>query len=147
MKQFPSIVFIAIILSSLSSHALCIKVKKANLRSGPSTKKQITWEVFKYMPLVKVKKQGPWFKVKDFEGDYHWVYNTLVTSKFKCAVIKVKKANLRTGPGSKYAKAQDLPSVDKYTVFKLEKIKGKWAKITDSFNDSYWVYRSLVWIN
>ena len=132
---------------TFQSHGLCIKVKKANLRAGPSTNKQITWEVFKYMPLIKVKKQGNWIKVKDFEGDYHWVYHTLVTDKFKCAVVKVKKANLRTGPGTKHKKAQDLPSVDKYTVFKLGRIKGKWAKVIDSFNDSYWVYRSLVWIN
>lgn len=147
MLRFQKLLFLFILLSALQSQALCIKVKKANLRAGPSTKKQITWEVFKYMPLRKVKKQGKWIQVKDFENDYHWVFHKLVTDKFKCAVVKVKKANLRTGPGSSYGKAQDLPSVDKYTVFKLAKIKGKWAKVTDSFNDSYWVYRSLIWIN
>ena len=131
----------------LSANALCINAKKANLRSGPSTKKQISWEVFKYMPLVEVKRKGKWIRVKDFEGDYHWVFKSLVTKKFQCAVVKVDKANLRTGPGTKHGLAKDLPSVDKYTVFKLNKIKGKWAKVTDSFGDSYWVFRKLIWVN
>jgi SH3-like domain-containing protein len=138
-----------LITSALPQHAqaICVKVKKANLRSGPSTKNQISWEVFKYMPLRKIKTKGSWIKVRDFEGDTHWVYKTLVTSKFQCAVVKVEKANLRTGPGSKYKKPMDLPSVEKYTVFKLDRVKGQWAKVTDSFGDSYWVFRKLIWIN
>ena len=141
------ILFALILILPTISQALCVNVKKANLRSGPSTKKQISWEVFKYMPLQKIKKQGSWYKVKDFEGDFHWVFKTIITSKYKCAVVKASKANLRTGPGTKFKKADDLPSVDKYTVFKLSKIKGKWAKVTDSFGDSYWISRKLVWIN
>lgn len=99
------------------------------------------------MPLVKLSRKGSWIKVKDFEGDVHWVFKTLVTSKHKCAVVKVDKANLRTGPGTGYSQASDLPSAEKYMVFKLSKIKGQWAKITDTFGDSYWIYRKLVWIN
>ena len=147
-RIFKTLLFsFSLILISHSAQALCIKAKKANLRSGPSTKKQVTWEVFKYMPLQKLKKKGSWIQVKDFEGDKHWVFKSLVTTKFKCVVVKVDKANLRTGPGSKYKKPSDLPSVDKFTVFKLNKIQGKWAKVTDSFGDSYWVFRKLVWIN
>lgn len=141
---FVSLIIIGL---SLPAFALCVSVKKANLRSGPSTNKQVTWEVFKYMPLRKIKKQGSWYQVKDFEGDTHWAHKKIVTSKFKCAVVKAKKANLRTGPGTKFKKPTDLPSVDRFTVFKLEQIKGKWAKVKDSFGDSYWVARSLIWIN
>ena len=131
----------------LSAQALCVSAEKANLRSGPSTKKQVTWEVFKYMPLRKIKRKGSWIQVKDFEGDTHWVFKSLVTSKYQCAVIKAKTANLRTGPGTKFKKPSDMPSVKKFAVFRLNRIKGKWAKITDSYGDSYWVARSLVWIN
>ena len=141
------VAFTFVLIFSLQANALCVDVKKANLRAGPSTKKQITWEVFRYRPLRKVKKQGSWYKVRDFENDEHWVHKKLVTTKFKCAVVKVKKANLRTGPGSKFKKPSDLPSVDKYTVFKLVKTQGSWAKVKDSFGDSYWVFRKLVWIN
>lgn len=129
------------------AQALCIKAKKANLRAGPSTRKQITWEVFKYMPLRKLKRKGSWYQVKDFEGDNHWVYKTLITSQYQCAVVKTDKANLRTGPGTKYRQPLDLPSVDKYTVFKLVRIKGSWAQVKDSFGDTYWIFRKLVWIN
>ncbi len=141
------VTFVLVLLFSFQAHSLCVKVKKANLRAGPSTKNQITWEVFRYMPLRKLKSKGSWIKVRDFESDDHWVYKKLVTSKYKCVVVKVKKANLRTGPGAKHKKPDDLPSVDKYTVFKLVKIKGKWAKVKDSFGDSYWIFRKLVWIN
>lgn len=132
---------------TFSANALCVKVKKANLRSGPGTKNQVTWEVFRYMPLRKLSKKGKWYKVKDFEGDEHWVFNKIVTSQFQCAVVKVKKANLRTGPGTKYKLASDLPNVEKYTVFKVLKIKGTWAQVEDSFGDSYWAARKLLWIH
>jgi SH3-like domain-containing protein len=142
-----AVTFVSLFLFASPALALCVKAKKANLRAGPSTKNQITWEVFKYMPLRQLTKQGKWIKVRDFESDEHWVYQSLVTSDFKCAVVKVKKANLRTGPGANFKKPDDLPSVDKYTVFRLERIKGSWAKVKDSFGDSYWVFRKLVWIN
>lgn len=99
------------------------------------------------MPLQELKRKGSWIRVKDFEGDIHWVFKKIVTKKFKCAVVKAKKANLRTGPGTKFPMAEDLPSVDQYTVFKLAKTKGKWAQVTDSFGDSYWVFRKLIWVN
>ena len=139
--------FIAALFLSGHIHGMCVNVKKANLRSGPSTKKQITWEVFMYMPLVRLNRKGSWYQVKDFEGDTHWVFKNLVTTKFKCAVVKVDKANLRIGPGSKFRQPSDLPSVKKYTVFKLIKIKGQWAQVKDSFGDTHWVFRKLVWIN
>ena len=98
------------------------------------------------MPLRKVRRKGAWYQVKDFEGDKHWVYKSLVTSKYKCAIIKVKKANLRTGPGSKYRKATDLPSAEKYMTFKLLKTRKGWAQIMDTYNDKYWVSRKLIWV-
>ncbi len=139
--------FVVLLISGFKAQALCVNVKKANLRAGPSTKRQITWEVFKYMPLRKIQQKGSWIKVRDFENDEHWVFKSLVTSKYKCAVVKTKKANLRTGPGANFKKPDDLPSVDKYTVFRLIRIKGGWAKVEDSYGDAYWIFRKLVWIN
>ena len=146
-SRYSILIFVIAVFLTGHAEGLCVNVKKANLRSGPSTKKQITWEVFKFMPLVKLKRKGSWYQVKDFEGDAHWVHKSLVTSKYKCAVVKVDKANLRTGPSSKFRQPSDLPSVKKYTVFKLIKIKGSWAQVKDSFGDSHWVFRKLIWIN
>jgi SH3-like domain-containing protein len=141
---FPLI--LSMLLLPLSAQAICVKAKKANMRSGPGTNHAITWEVYKYMPLIQLKKQGDWLQVKDFEGDTHWIYKNLTTSSYKCAVVKVDKANLRTGPGTKYGKPKDLPVVEKYMTFKFLRSQGDWAQIMDTYNDKYWVFRKLIWV-
>ena len=129
------------------SYGLCVKAKKANLRSGPGTQFEISWQTFQYMPLREISRKGSWIRVKDFENDAHWIHKSVVTKDYKCAVIKKKIANLRTGPGTKYSQASDIPKVEQYATFKFVKLNGQWAKIKDTYDDPYWVYRKLVWIN
>ena len=62
---FVSLVALLTIFLSGKSFALCVNVAEANLRSGPGTKFEKTWEVFKYMPFNKLSTKGGWFKVKD----------------------------------------------------------------------------------
>ncbi len=140
--------FITILLTLLYSHyahALCVNVPEANLRSGPGTKFEKTWEVFKYMPFDRLSKKDNWYKVKDIDGDVHWVYTKLVTSKIKCAVVKVDKANVRSGPGQKYRQTSMSPAL-KYDSFKVIKIQAPWAKVVDEFGDTGWIFRKLLWI-
>ncbi len=125
--------------------ALCVKASVANLRSGPGTKYKKTWEVFKYMPLQKLSKKGKWYKVKDVDGDVHWIYEDLVTGKYRCAVVKADTANIRTGPGTRYKKTELSPAI-RYDTFKVLKIKGKWVKVVDEFGDKGWIFRKLLWI-
>lgn len=138
------VLFSLIIFTDLSD-ALCVNVPEANLRKGPGTKYEKTWEVFKYMPFKKVSKKGNWYKVQDVDGDTHWVYRKLVTDKFRCAVVKVEKANIRTGPGTNYSKNALSPSL-KYDAFKVLKIKLPWVKVSDEFGDTGWIARKLLWI-
>ncbi len=140
-----AVVALLTIILSGNSYALCVNVSEANLRSGPGTKFEKTWEVFKYMPFNKLSKKSNWYKVKDVDGDVHWVYTKLVTSKFKCAVVKVDKANVRSGPGTKYGKTAMSPAL-KYDSFKVIKITPPWAKVVDEFGDSGWIFRKLLWI-
>jgi SH3-like domain-containing protein len=128
-----------------NASALCVKVPEANLRSGPGSGYERTWAVFKYMPFKKIKKKGSWYQVKDFEGDSHWIYQKLVTDKFDCAVVKVEKANARTGPGTQYKKSSLSPSIQ-YDSFKVLKRKGKWVKVLDEFGETGWIFRKLLWI-
>jgi SH3-like domain-containing protein len=127
------------------SYALCVNVSDANLRSGPGTKYNKTWEVFKYMPFKRLSKKGNWYKVKDVDGDIHWIYRKLITSKFKCAVVKVEKANIRNGPGTNYSKNALSPSL-KYDSFKVLQIRSSWVKVIDEFGDKGWISRKLLWI-
>ncbi len=127
------------------ANALCVKAPKANLRSGPGTKYQKLWQVFKYMPFKRLKRKGNWIQVKDVDGDRYWIYKGLVTSSYKCAVVKKEKVNLRKGPGTNY-KVVSWSPVSKYFSMKVVRTKGNWVKIVDSVGDKAWVYRPLIWI-
>jgi SH3-like domain-containing protein len=126
-------------------HALCVKATEANLRSGPGTNYDKTWEVYRYMPLKEVGRKGGWYKVQDLEGDTHWIFGRLVTKKYKCAVVKANEANVRSGPGTKYKKLIFSP-VFRYYTFKVEKISGSWVKVRDDYDDTGWIFRKLLWI-
>ena len=145
MKKL-SVVFIFIVIACLTQEAsaLCVNVPEANLRSGPGTKYEKTWMVYKYMPFKRIKRQGSWIKVQDVDGDRHWIYKKLVTSRIRCAVVKTKKANIRSGPGTQYSKSSE-PAV-KYDSFKVLKKKSSWVKVVDEFGISGWIFRKLLWI-
>ncbi len=146
MKKLTIIlIFSVLYLFSANAHALCVNAADANLRSGPGTKYEKTWEVFKYMPFNKIKQKGNWYKVKDMDGDSHWIYKNLVTSSYKCGAAKKDKINIRSGPGTNYKKA-DLSPAMKYDAFKIIKIKGKWAKVEDEFGSTGWIFRKLLWV-
>ena len=55
--------------------------------------------------------------------------------------IKYEKANLRTGPGTKYEK---LWQVFQYMPFKLLSTKGNWKQLQDLDGDNYWVHAPLT---
>ena len=128
-----------------NSEALCIQNERANLRKGPGTKHERLWEVFKYMPFKQLSIKGAWKRIQDLDGDIYWVYSPLTTQKYKCAVIKNNKTNLRTGPGTNFPKVPWSP-VPKFFSMKVLKIEKNWVQIEDIDGDKAWIYRPLVWI-
>ncbi len=142
---FCGLVLAFLLIFSNYAYALCVNVSMANLRKGPGTNYKKTWHVFKYMPFKKITKKGGWYKVQDVDGDVHWIYSKLVTGKIKCAVVKVDKANVRSGPGTKFRKNVLSPAL-KYDSFKVIKRKGSWVKVIDEFGDTGWIFRKLLWI-
>jgi SH3-like domain-containing protein len=125
--------------------ALCIKSEKANLRKGPGIKHEKLWQVFQYMPFKLLKTKGDWKQVKDLDGDSYWVHAPLTTQKYKCAVIKNHKTNLREGPGTQFPMVSWAP-VDKFFSMKVLKIDSNWVHIEDAAGDKAYIYRPLVWI-
>jgi SH3-like domain-containing protein len=97
------------------------------------------------MPFKKLTKKGKWYKVQDVDGDVHWIWSNLVTSKIDCAVVKINEANVRSGPGTKFKKNALSPAI-KYDSFKVIKRKGKWVKVIDEFGNTGWIFRKLLWI-
>lgn len=129
------------------SSALCVKADEANLRAGPGAGYKKTWSVYKYMPLLKLRKKGSWYKVKDLDGDVHWIYSSLVSkNKMFCGAIKSEAANLRTGPGTRYPRFSSYPKTKKYYSFKVLEFKGKWIKVRDETGDTFWVAKKLAWV-
>lgn len=139
-------VLFIVLLADFSAEALCVSSKRANLRSGPGTNFDKTWEVFQYMPLRKLKKKGSWYHVQDVEGDKHWISSKLVTSKYRCAVVKVDRANLRVGPGGNFKLNKKYPAAEKYASFRFLKSSGKWCQLKDEYGEKVWVFRKLVWV-
>ena len=136
---------ILLVFSGASASALCVNVSEANLRAGPGSNQEKTWTVFKYMPFSKLSSKGNWFKVKDVDGDVHWIYNKLVTNKYKCAVVKTETVNVRSGPGTNYKKNILSPS-PKYSSFKVIDTKGPWVKVEDEYGDAGWIHKNLLWV-
>ncbi len=120
---------------------LCVKASRANLRSGPGMEHRITWEVNRWMPLTQVGEEGEWVKVRDVDGDIHWIYAPLVTSKQACITIRSPKANIRRKPTTKSGK---WFTVEKYTSFKRTGQKDKWIRI-EYEGETMWIFHTLIW--
>jgi SH3-like domain-containing protein len=128
--------------------ALCVKSSEANLRSGPGTNFNVTWKVYKFMPLKKIKEKGGWYYVKDFDGDFHWIDGKLVTSDVMCAVVKKDGTPLRTGAGAKYKESPVSPLPKNYTfhILKLHyKGNHEWIHVVDEVGNEGWIARNGVW--
>jgi len=120
---------------------LCIKAARANLRAGPGAQFKVTWEVNRYMPLLQVATDGGWIKVRDVDGDLHWVSDKVTTSQMDCVTVKAERANIRKAPNNK---ADTWFSVEKYTSFHRVGQTAHWVKI-EYEGETMWVAQSLVW--
>ena len=143
--RFLTLFSFLVAMSATSAFGLCVNEKWSRLRQGPSLNFEVTWEVFRYMPLEKLSKRGGWYRVKDVDGKIHWIREDMVTQAFKCVVIKDEFANLRTGPGTQYAQTK-VGRGDKYLSFRMVDSQGQWVKVEDSAGDVSWIYKPLVWI-
>ena len=149
-KAFLFFLFLLFTLAAILFHkeiaeALCVKDKKAHLRSGPGKHNEKLWTVLKYYPFRQIGREGHWLRVRDLDGHIFWIYRKLTTKAYMCAVIKNDKTNLRQGPGTNFPQVEWSPQ-KKYFSMKVLEIRGSWVRIVDSVGDKAWVHRPLVWI-
>lgn len=139
--------FLVSFLLSAPAYAVCVKVKKANLRTGPGTSYEKAWEIYKYMPFLKVgvSVSGDWQAVKDVDGDVNWLHKKLITSAFKCAVVKNDSVTVRKGPGTNYSKSSLSPAT-RYSSFRVLKKKGNWVRVKDEWDHIGWIHKNYLWI-
>ena len=98
-KAFLFFLFLLFTLAAFLFHkeiaeALCVKDKKAHLRSGPGKHNEKLWTVLKYFPLKQLGREGRWLRVNDLDGDFYWIYQAITTKAYMCAVIKNINTNL-----------------------------------------------------
>ena len=55
-----------------------IKVRRANLRSGPGTTHPIVFDADKGTPFKVLQKKGRWLQVQHADGDTGWIFDALV---------------------------------------------------------------------
>ena len=138
------VVALFILSLSVAGHAEeygSVKNDAVNIRSGPSTKSTVIWQVFEGFPLQVIKREGKWANVVDFEGDEGWIYNTLITSK-KSVIVSVETANMRSGPNTGETV---IATVKKGVVFEPLEMKGNWIKVSYKNEISGWMHNSLLW--
>lgn len=140
------LLFIAFLfLFASQSSALCVSSDTANLRAGPGANHPVTWTVGKYTPFLQIESSKGWYKVKDMDGALHWIYHTLVSTRLKCVSVKTHRANLRTGPGTKFSYAS-YQIADKYFPFKRINRKEEWYHLMDASGNKFWLHESTIWI-
>ncbi len=120
-----------------------VSVKKdaVNIRSGPSTKSKVIWQVFQNFPLQIIKREGKWANVIDFEGDKGWIYHTLISSK-KSVIVNVETANMRSGSSTADT---IVATVKKGVVFEPLEMNGEWMKVRYKDEITGWMHNSLLW--
>ena len=124
-----------------AAERVAVKGEVANVRAKPSTQSDTLWQVEKYHPLLVIKKKGAWYRFKDFEGDEGWIHKSLV-NKEKTVIVRVRRANIRSGPGTEHNLVFDA---NKGTPFKVLQKKGRWLKIQHADGDVGWIFSSLTW--
>ncbi|MEW6426741.1 MAG: SH3 domain-containing protein [Thermodesulfobacteriota bacterium] len=112
-----------------------------NIRSGPSTSSEITWEVFQGFPVEVVERKGDWANTRDFEGDTGWIYAPLLSER-RTVIVKVASGNLRVGPGTNY---EVVVTVKYGVVFTPLERDGDWIKVQHADSTAGWIHKSLVW--
>ena len=55
-----------------------VRVRRCNVRSGPSTDTEIAFTVDRGIPFKVLQKKGRWFEVEHADGDKGWIFETLV---------------------------------------------------------------------
>jgi SH3-like domain-containing protein len=144
-KRFQGWVILIVLLagigSATASERMAVKNDVANIRAKPDTASDTLWQAEKYYPLLVIEKKQPWYRIKDFEGDAGWIHSDLV-DETPTVVVKVNRANLRSGPGTQYDLVFDA---DKGTPFKVLEKKDRWIKVQHADGDIGWIFNSLVW--
>ena len=127
--------------AAAQSQRMAVASEVANIRSGPSAKSEVLWQVERYYPLLVIQKKDPWYRFKDIDGHQGWIHKSMLDTT-ATVIVRVRRANLRSGPGTENAILFDA---EKGTPFKILTRKNDWLEVQHVDGDSGWIFKSLVW--
>ncbi len=126
---------------ALARDMVSIKGSIVNMRSGPTTRSEILWQLKRGYPLQVLKQKGRWLQVRDFENDKGWVARAL-TNRTPHYIVKASKANMRSGPGTRY---RLVGKTQRYDLLRTRGAKAGWVKVERSDGVKGWISKRLLW--
>ncbi|PLY02470.1 MAG: peptide-binding protein [Desulfuromonas sp.] len=128
--------------SLAQARMVAVSSSLANIRETPKINQyNLFLQAPRYYPLRVIDKQGNFLKVQDFKGHIGWVNDSVVDST-RSVVVKVKRSNLRSGPGTKY---KVVLHAERGVCFKVLRVKGSWIKLQHASGTRGWMHSSLLW--
>lgn len=120
-----TLTMLAMAVSPLWAATKSIAKEEVNVRSGPSLKDEIILKAPLGYPVRIEKTQGEWVYVRDWVNNRGWVHKALI-SDIRTAVITVKKANIRSGPGTD---SNAVAEAHEGEIYRILERKGRWLRI------------------
>lgn len=118
-----------------------IKSETANMRTGPGTRYPIKWEITrKGIPVEVISEFEQWRKVRDFQGEEGWIFNTMLSGA-RAVVIQSKPQILRK---SDSASSRPIAKLDVGVVAALKSCTKEWCNIKKDELEG-WLPRKSVW--
>ena len=126
---------------AIAQSMISVKGSTVNMRSQPTTKSEILWELKRGFPLKVVQRKGSWVQVTDFEGDKGWVARSL-TGNSPHYVVKSKIANMRSGPGTNN---RIVGRLEYGELLSTRAKRNGWAQVVRSDGKRGWISQKLLW--
>ena len=120
---------------------LITKYNEVNVRNGPGLNNLILFKIFKKSyPLQVVEEFEGWYRVVDFDNRKGWVSKTQLSKRSAAIVIKSSEKIFKF-PNSN---SKVIAIVKKDYVFKIEKCRKKWCKMSNEII-SGWILKKSLW--
>lgn len=141
-----TLVWTLMLLGPVFASMASIGKENVNVRSAPSLKAEVLFQIHFGYPVEVEKTEGAWVQIKDWDNRTGWVYQPLINKKVQTALVIPERVNIRRGPGLKYGVVNQAESGEVYKIFEE---KDGWVKIGYYLENEVigWVRNDMVWGN
>jgi len=141
LKYWLSLALLLLLFGAASADTLSVAVNKAPIYNKPISPGYVVLEVPLYYPLLVVKEQGDFYRVKDYRGRSGWIRKEHLNDN-ETIVIRGNQVNIRNGPGL------DHPIVLKGHAGVALRVIGEkedWLEVQHESGLKGWIAESLTW--